>query len=187
MLYVYDTFGDSLPLNSEESGTDGEIEKEEDDDGDKIEVVTFAFVVSGSALTSTTISNPIVVKTVKSQWASLLGVSSSSVYVRFVTDLSTGVTSGPFGPNDSINQGSRQRRLKKTFDTDNDESIKDNGSGPLGKQMQLDKTRFISSSRRILGWRSDLGCGSRQSFYLFSIYGTQSSIFVKPTFKRRNR
>ena len=39
MLQVYDTSGDSLPLNSEESGTDGEIEKEEeDDDGDEIEV-----------------------------------------------------------------------------------------------------------------------------------------------------
>ena len=38
MLQVYDTSGDSLPLNSEESGTDCGIIKEEDDDGDEIEV-----------------------------------------------------------------------------------------------------------------------------------------------------
>ena len=38
MFQFYDTPGDSLPLNSVESGTDGEIEKEEDDDGDEIEV-----------------------------------------------------------------------------------------------------------------------------------------------------
>jgi hypothetical protein len=143
-------------------------------DVEKPVVVTFAFVVSGSALTSTTISNPIVVKTVKSQWASLLGVSSSSVYVRFVTDLSTGITSGPFGPNDSINQGRRQRRLKKTFDTDKDESIKDNGSGPLGKQMQLDKARYISSSRRILAGGATSGISVGMAVNLASSSGNPS-------------
>jgi len=100
-------------------------------------VVTFAFIVTGSTLTSTTISNPVVVKTVKSQWASLLGVSSASVYVQFVTDLATGVVSGPYGPNDSINQG-RRRRLS--------DSVKDNGSGPLGQSVV--KARF--AIRRVL-------------------------------------
>ena len=96
-------------------------------------VVTFSFVVSGSTLTSTTISNPVVVKTVKSQWASILGVSSASVYVLFVTDLATGVVSGPYGPNDAINQGKR-RRLS--------EIVKDNGSGPLGERIFVDKARI---------------------------------------------
>ena len=100
-------------------------------------VVTFAFIVTGSSLTSTTISNPVVVKTVKSQWASLLGVSSASVYVQFVTDLATGVVSGPYVPNDSINQG-RRRRLS--------DSVKDNGSGPLGQSVV--KARF--AIRRVL-------------------------------------